>query len=386
MNRKALLLLFVVLTLAVSSVFATESRMAALGNPFGFIRDNTDIHAYPGVIHQYENNVRAELPSSSVSSWKLGANLPFLSNKLGVYLNTDTRINVANHLPTANNFVPGDLDISKKIQFYYGFMDKFGVGFGMAIDSKKKDIADNPDKFAELNASYFELSGGMSDEKMDIGVALAFWGAGTKNDIDQNETSMGGFGFSAQGRYFLMETDEFGLVAAANLGLMSGSDEEKLATTETKDYSTMNFDLGVGLNYQFAEMHKLVLGFKPLSIISEGWEETDPSGKDKGGESWLFLPTYTIGLESQIAPWLVGRVGATQNYAFYGYNYDPDGNANTETAEYQSSFNMDMGLGFKFGKFCIDTVLSQSLLHDGPNFIGGRSNGLAGKVSVNFNY
>lgn len=386
MNRKALLLLFVVLTLAVSSVFATESRMAALGNPFGFIRDNTDIHAYPGVIHQYENNVRAELPSSSVSSWKLGANLPFLSNKLGVYLNTDTKINVATHLPTANNFVPGDLDISKKIQFYYGFMDKFGVGFGMAIDSKKKDLADNPDKFAELSASYFELTGGMSDEKMDIGVGLGFWGAGTKNDINSDETSMGGFGFSAQGRYFLMDTDEFGLVAAANLGLMSGSDEQKFASTDTQDYSMMNFDLGVGLDYQFSDMHKLIFGFKPLNLISEGWESTDPSGTDKGSESWLYLPTYTLGLESQITPWMVGRVGATQKYAFYGYNNDPNGNANTETAEYQSGFNMDMGLGFKFGKFCIDTVLSQSLLHDGPNFIGGKSNGLAGNVSVDFNY
>jgi hypothetical protein len=386
MNRKALLLLFVVLALAASSVFATESRMAALGNPFGFIRDNTDIHAYPGVIHQYENNVSAELPSTSASDWKLGANLPFLGNQLGVYLNTDTRIDVNLHLPTANNYAPGDLDISKKIQFYYGFMDKFGVGFGMAIDSKKKDLTDNPDKFAELNASYFELSGGMSDEKMDIGVGLGFWGAGTKNDLNSDETSMGGFGFSAQGRYFLMDTDEFGMVAAANLGLMSGSDEQKFASTGTQDYSMMNFDLGVGLDYQFSDMHKLIFGFKPLNLVSEGWEDTDPSGTDEGSESWLYLPTYTIGLESQITPWMVGRVGATQKYAFYGYNYDPNGVANTETAEYQSGFKMDMGIGFKFGKFAVDTVLSQSLLHDGPNFIGGRSNGLAGKVSVDFNY
>jgi hypothetical protein len=389
MNHKALLLLFVVLALFASSIYATDSRMAALGNPFGFIRDNTDISNYPGVINQYERNLRAELISSG-SNWKIGANLPFMGNPLGVYLNNDTNVIVNNYFTNGSNYYnSGDLDISKKIQFYYGFMEKFGVGFGMAIDSKKKDLANNPDKFAEMGASYFEISGGMSDEKMDIGVGIALWGANNKNDFTPAvENSMGGFGFSAQGRYFVMETDDFDLVGAANLAINSSSTETKSASTYTEDSSNMMFDLGVGMTYKFDEENHLIFGFKPLRIKTHGWEESvsGVSGKDEGGHSYMYIPTYTIGLESQIKPWLTGRIGATQDYAFYGYKNDPDGPNITEDAEYQSGFSADMGLAFEFGNFTIDTVLSQTLLHDGPNFIGGKSNGLASKVSVNYNY
>ncbi|PKN73577.1 MAG: hypothetical protein CVU50_02350 [Candidatus Cloacimonetes bacterium HGW-Cloacimonetes-3] len=390
MNRKALLLLFVVLALFASSIFATESRMAALGNPFGFIRDNTDISAYPGVINQYERNLRAELGMSG-SSWKLGANLPFMNNVLGVYLNTDTDVNVDMYFQNGmNHYNTGDLNISKKIQFYYGFMEKFGVGFGMAIDSKVEDFADNPDKQAEMGATYFEISGGMSDEKLDVGAAIAIFGAGNTNDFDVVENSMGGFGFSANGRYFVMESDYFDLVGAANLMIHTGSNEYKAsaATTSTTDMSGINFDLGVGMNYKFDENNKLIFGFKPLRIKTESWTEsvTNVTGEDKGGEAWMYIPTYTIGLESQIKPWLTGRIGATQNYAFHAESYDPDGVNVDEDADYQSNFTADMGLAFEIGNFTIDTVLSRTLLHDGPNFIGGKSNGLASMVSINYNY
>ncbi|MDD2227998.1 MAG: hypothetical protein PHY48_01140 [Candidatus Cloacimonetes bacterium] len=389
MNRKALLLLFVVLTLSVSSVFATESRMTALGNPFGFIRDNTDISAYPGVINMYERNLRAELGTLG-SDWMIGANLPCMiseGNTLGVYLNTNTQINVDNYLPVWNYYNRGDLDISKKIQMYYGFMEKFGVGFAMAIDSREKDIGDNPDKSANLSASYFEVSGGMSDEKMDIGAAITLWGAGTENDVDSDESSVGGFGFSVQGRYFVMENDAFDLVGAANLAIKSHSEEQKMTGAKnTKDESTMMFDLGAGINYKLDEKSSIIFAVKPLRLVSQGWEEKDPSGTDKGSESWMYVPTYTIGLESLIQPWLTGRVGATQHYAFHAYNDDPDGTPNTETADYQSGFSMDMGLAFKFNKFTVDTVLSKTLLHDGPNFIGGKANGLASMVSVDYNF
>ncbi len=388
MNRKALLLLFVVLTLAVSSVFATESRMTALGNPFGFIRDNTDISYYPGVINMYERNLRAELGTTSFD-WKLGANLPLMNNILGVYLNEDTRINVDNYFANGvNHYNTGDLDISKKIQFYYGFMEKFGVGFGMAIDSKVEDFADNPDKLAEMGASYFEVTGGMSDDKMDIGLGLGFWGASNTNEFDSNENSLGGFGFSANGRYFVMENDNFDLVAAANFSFAGNSLEDKAVATTTQDDGMMYFDLGAGMNYKFDENNKLIFTFKPLTIMSESYtsKTTGVTGEYKEGEAWLVVPNYTIGLESQIKPWLTGRVGGSQSYTFYADVSDPDGVNIDEDADYRSSFNADLGLAMEFGNFTIDTVLSKSLLHQGPDFIGGGAPGFASMVSVNYNY
>ncbi len=396
MNRKALLLLFVVLTLAVSSIFATESRMTALGNPFGFIRDNTDISYYPGVINMYERNLRAELGTTSFD-WKLGANLPLMNNILGVYLNEDTGINVDSYFTNGVNYYnTGDLNISKKIQFYYGFMEKFGVGFGMAIDSKVEDYTDNPDEQAEMGANYFEITGGMSDDKMDLGLGLGFWGASDSNTDPSNkdENTLGGFGFSANGRYFVVENDNFDFVAAANLMFTGSSMENKdvisssNTTTTNEDYGTLYFDLGIGLNYKFDENNKLLFTVKPLTITSESYtgKTSAAPGDYEAGEAWLVVPTYTIGLESQIKPWLTGRVGGSQSYTFYADVDDPDGTSIDEDADYRSSFNADLGLAMEFGNFTIDTVLSKSLLHQGPDFIGGGSPGFASMVSVNYNY
>jgi hypothetical protein len=47
---------------------------------------------------------------------------------------------------------------------------------------------------------------------------------------------------------------------------------------------------------------------------------------------------------------------------------------------------MNLGLAFNFGKFTIDTVLSKSLLHDGPDFLGGQTAGLATQASVKFEF
>jgi hypothetical protein len=65
---------------------------------------------------------------------------------------------------------------------------------------------------------------------------------------------------------------------------------------------------------------------------------------------------------------------------------NPDGVGIDEDSYYTSGFFMDMGLGIKFGKFCIDAVLANDLLHDGPYLIGGWGNGFASMLSVTYNH
>jgi hypothetical protein len=47
---------------------------------------------------------------------------------------------------------------------------------------------------------------------------------------------------------------------------------------------------------------------------------------------------------------------------------------------------MNLGLALHFGKFTVDTVFTKSLLHDGPDFLGGQTAGLANQVSVKFEF
>ena len=72
-----LVVLFMLLAAVTGSLFATDSRMTALGSPFGFIRDSSDLSSFPGAINLYNRQLVGELYSSSASSdWTIGANLP----------------------------------------------------------------------------------------------------------------------------------------------------------------------------------------------------------------------------------------------------------------------------------------------------------------------
>ncbi len=400
MRNKMLLALIVVLVIVAGSLFATDSRMAALGSPFGYIRDSSDLSSFPGAINRYNRQLVGELYSSGSSSdWTIGANLPIMNYIWGVYLNTNTGVNVDSYINTAppNYYSPGDLDISKKIQFYVGLMDHFGAGFAMAIDSKKTDMADNPNKFYEAAATYLEFSGGMSTDKIDAGGKLSIAGASVENDINENTEKYSEMTLQGSGRYYLMDNNSLAVMAVGNLAINTIKEESKVVAASTitgtiKD-SHMMVDVGIGANYKMGEKNTVIFGVKPLRFATYNNEESgsNQSGHDGTKYGYTYVPEYNLAVESQIASWLVGRVGARQNYLFYSRTYDPTGDWDDVSGQeedtdsyYTSSFNMNLGLGFKFGKFCIDTVLSKSLLHDGPYFIGGTGSGLATQVSVSY--
>lgn len=121
MNHKTLIMLLILLVLVAGGLFATDSRMTALGYPYGFLRDNTDIHAYPATIFKYNRSMTGELYDAGDDwNWTLGANVPINSSVFGLYLNLPTGVDVGDHLDWNYGYRDTDLDISKKIQFYFG--------------------------------------------------------------------------------------------------------------------------------------------------------------------------------------------------------------------------------------------------------------------------
>jgi|GEM_PF-443780 len=400
MKDMKLVVLFMLLAAVTGSLFATDSRMTALGSPFGFIRDSSDLSSFPGAINLYNRQLVGELYSSSASSdWTIGANLPIMNFIWGIYLNTDTGVDVDSYINTAvpNYYSSGDLDISKKVQFYFGLMDHFGAGFAMAMDSKKSDMADNPNKFVNESATYVEFSGGMSTDALDAGAKISIAGASVKNDINENTEKYSEMSLQGSGRYYLIDNEDFAVMGVGDLAFNSIKEDSKVvgasAITGTTKDSHMMLDVGVGANYKMGEKNTVIFGVRPLRFASLSYKESQSNlnGEDATTYSYTYVPEYNLAVESQIKPWLVGRLGASQNYVFYSKNYDPTGDydsvsGNQEDLDsyYTSSFIMNMGLGFKFGKFCVDTVLSKSLLHNGPYFIGGAPSGLATQVSIKY--
>ena len=295
MNRKSLVLLLISLVLVASGLFATDSRMTALGYPYGFIRDDTDIHTFPSTIFRYNRSVSGELLTAGNSlDWTIGTNVPLKANVLGFYLNLPTQVDLDGHI----NWPGFDLDLSRKVQFYYGFKDKFALGFGMAIDSEKntREIdATNTDYTEDLSAHYFEISGGMSVDKMDLGAKIYLRGASAGDDdnnaIDRIQ-SLRAWNHARWPPISSRKTTVWIWWPSPTSDSSMGDKVEYGAgnAEEETSYSRLGFGLGVGADYKIAPNHHIVLTVKPINLISMSFTNTNSVNNDefKDGLSLVF--------------------------------------------------------------------------------------------------
>ena len=120
--------------------------------------------------------------------------------------------------------------------------------------------------------------------------------------------------------------------------------------------------------------------YNPIKTESTEYSDSD-SDKRKSEVNTLFFPKYNLAVESKITSWLTGRFGANQSYAHRIFN----GNG-FRYEYYDKDYYMNLGLTFSFGNFCVDSVLEQELLFEGPEFIGGNTNGLATEISVKYKF
>ena len=85
--------------------YGTESRIGSMGGVGYYIRDNSNIFYFPSTIHNYSNQVVAELRTPNKDyDYSIGVHLPIGDNIFGVYLNrplpydADEFYNVASNL------------------------------------------------------------------------------------------------------------------------------------------------------------------------------------------------------------------------------------------------------------------------------------------------
>ncbi|MCI0513572.1 hypothetical protein L0128_10200 [candidate division KSB1 bacterium] len=155
------------------------------------------------------------------------------------------------------------------------------------------------------------------------------------------------------------------------------------ATKSQVDYSTLNLELGVGLNYQLNSSNIALLGVE-LFGLAKNSEEVKDGGKSS--HSITTLPGFFIGIESTLKPWLIGRLGATQFYTTNTTKDEPAQGEDTEQSSNDSSFNLNFGFAVKIGGFLLDAFFNENLFFDGPNFISGQTNTIAHRVSVTYTF
>jgi len=411
MNSFKTVIVTILMLLFITVAFASESRVISMGGVYGFLRDDTDVMRYPGTIHSYNRLVFAEMRSwNNKSNWSIGGNIPFYTNVFGFRFNVPTDLGLYDF-----DYNDGlyrywdDIDMDHKINFIFGFMDNFGVGLSMAMDQASKTIQVYYDEEEEeiieleqkMDALLLEFMGGYSNEILDIGLTLQLPTSTLENEYNLDKGELSGLLLGLNCRYFVIEETNFSLMTILDFKLSNTSFEFKeyfddtLYSTNKDDHSLLALSFGIGINYQINDNNLLVLGLKPLGMTKTTHEEeyllidTDKE-VTKIEQTITTLPEYRVGLESRISSWLTGRVGAYQQYHFIGYEENftlgDESYLIEKYSYYESNFNVSIGFAVNFRNFTIDGVLSDSFFFDGPNFIGGKSNGIATQLSLKYSF
>ena len=149
------------------------------------------------------------------------------------------------------------------------------------------------------------------------------------------------------------------------------------------DYSLLNLNLGLGLNYQISENSLIIVAIDPYD-----YSKLTSKVKDAGETSTTTttFPRLYLGAETNIKNWLIGRIGANRGYQKVTTKIKPSGANENETSFQTSPYNVSFGLGLKFGRFLIDLDINDGVLFEGPNFLSGTFRDFSNRVSVTYNF
>ena len=374
MKMQAILVVIVGLLFLADSN-ATETRVGSMGGVGFYMRDNSNIFVFPGTFYSYQNQVVGELRVKNDDYYySIGIHLPVASNTVvGVYLNSPLNLII----PAG---VVGNVELDRASDLFYGTkLKNFDLGINLRIGMDK--YTNDVDSLTE-SARYIGIGAGISNEKMDLGLLLEFPGA--SQEEGRLESSWSGFGVRFNGRYWLEKKGKFQLIPLV-FGYFGSSSREinpggGAPTLET-DYSNLQLAGGLGINYELNDDNLIVIGFEAI-----GYSKLNTDVKDVGESSvsTMTLPGIYMGIESKIADWLIGRLGAAQVFQSTTYTSKPQDGDETETTSYSTEFKMTFGVGITFGSFLLDMAINEGLLFDGPNFISGTQEPIASRLSITY--
>jgi hypothetical protein len=154
-------------------------------------------------------------------------------------------------------------------------------------------------------------------------------------------------------------------------------------TTTGSDYSWMNINGGVGLNWPITDDIQIAGGVTAAYNTNKA-TFSDTNGTVESKSTDLIAPGFNLALETRIADWLTGRMGFSKSVRSGKFENNTQefsglfGNSSTET--------FSIGTGFHFGRFSVDATVSERWLKHGLNFISGESNELFGVMSASYNF
>jgi len=379
MKNHSLICMAVVLMLTglVLNTSATETRVFSMGQTGVFMYDNSNISLFPGAVMRYGNEIVTELRLKDVESlFSAEVRLPVNSYVLGLNFNRPVSV-----------YDPGvglNIVLNSTSDLYFGTKlgeNDLGIRLSYGRDGFSQDSTLGIPRLEET-ARYVEIAGGYSTNLYDASISLEL--PSIESDLAGDKDEYSGTGINLNGRYFYQYDLKMQFVPVVQLGYGSASRKTDVGPgipQQETDYSRLNLNLGIGLNYQISENSLLIVAIDPYRYskmtedVKDGTETTITTST---------IPRLYLGAETTIRSWLIGRIGANRAYQKITTKTKPDQADAWETSYQTSVYNVSFGLGLKFGRFLIDLDINDGMFFEGPNIISGRFRDFSNRVSISY--
>lgn len=377
---RTLMMFFFITLFSSTTLLASETRLAAMGGNPLFVRDNSTILTFPGQLLTYKDLVIAEMRQKNVNSnYTVGLHMDFGNIVGAMYINRP----IPSTVFTTNMGLGQNLNTPLNNAFMFiagtklsGFNAAFGFMGAMSSFSTGKDATKR-----EEPQSYINVFAGISNKQMDIGLQIEL--PSITQEIGDQKSELSGFGLQTNGRYQITKYRGMHIFGVANFGLTSSN--LKIKDGAEQDISGLNFAVGVGVEKPINEDNLLIVG---IEAYNHNALTVDTKNISEATNTISTFPGIYLGVESRIASWLIGRVGARHVNQMLTTEVKPDGGETSETTTDGSGFKISLGLGMEFGNFLLDFGMNEALLFDGPYIFSKVNNNtqFATTISVTYNF
>lgn len=360
----------------------SETRTLSMGGVGVFIKDNSNVTPFPGTLLDYNNQMYTELRNKdNQTSFTGGIHLPVLNTGFvaGIHINRPI-------MPVDQFGAAPNIQLNQVSDILFGMeMGGNNLGFRLSYgaDGFSQDSTVGQTKIEE-NGRYLELGAGISNKQFDVGVTVAM--PAIINETGQTKTELSGLGFGVNGRYFHKLSSKLQVVPVVLFYTMSGTGEFDPGGGGTKgeaDYTEMFYDIAGALHYQIDEESQIIAG---LGLYTNHSTNTKIKDGPENTLTYTSIPVIYLGGETRISSWLVGRMGAYQNFETETTKFKPFGGTETETSSSTSYVNFSFGLGMEVANFLIDVDINHGSFFEGTYLLSGRMRDIFNRVSVTYNF
>ena len=324
---------FVTAIVLISSVFASDQRINALGGNAGFWpEDDQNVYMFPATMHNFNIAQIQDVSGTSKATFLFGE-----GTKYGFIM---------------------DEGSDELVNFGYG-SGAWGLLLGLDMDSQEQGDV-------KSSSSIIRASFGMGTGFGEVGLHFETMSTDDGN-ADTDDASGMHLGFDLRREQALWEFSH--MLFSFD---MNSSD---YAQEGEKKYSDMTMKLDLFRHWTLAESSDLLfsLGFVYNSNSTE--TETNGDSNTKNDVSQIWLPNFTFAVETNLLEWATVRAGVNNRHVLSYSTKTTEGSETTETSDNGTSESTFLfGLGLKYGGFNLDIDLTPNFFTNPVSYITGFNN------------